>query len=136
MASKHNFEKILNECKVIAVVGFSDNHSRPSNRIGRYLLGNGYKVYGVNPRFDNKEVDEIICHPSLQHLPEHADIINVFRRSEFVFDLMNEIMELDYKPRVIWTQIGVFSNESKELAEANGITYVENKCIMIEHSNQ
>lgn len=127
-------EEILNTYKVIAVVGFSDNHSRPSNRIGRYLLGNGFKVYGVNPKLGNREVDEIKCYSSLKDLPEQADIINIFRRSEFVEDLMKEVLELNYNPKVVWTQIGVISSEAKELALENEIAFIENKCIMVEHT--
>lgn len=127
-------EEILNTNKVIAVVGFSDNHSRPSNRIGRYLLGNGFKVYGVNPKLENREVDEIKCYSYLKDLPEQTDIVNIFRRSEFVESLMKEVIALNYKPKVVWTQIGVISSEAKELALQNDIVFIENKCIMIEHT--
>lgn len=129
-----SIEEILTQNKVIAIVGFSDNHKRPSNRIGRYLFGNGYKVYGVNPRLHGQVVDEINCYGFLEDLPEKADIVNVFRRSDYVFDLVKEILDLNYKPKVIWAQIDVISNEAKELAKANGFEYIENKCIMIEHS--
>lgn len=129
-----SIEKILTDCNIVAIVGFSDNHTRPSNRIGRYLLGNGYKVYGINPRLSNREVDEISCYGSLTELPEHAEIINLFRRSEFVKDLMDEILELDYKPKAVWAQVGVISYEAMQLAKENGIEYIENKCIMVEHT--
>ncbi|MDQ3019172.1 MAG: CoA-binding protein [Bacteroidota bacterium] len=125
---------ILSSGKSIAIVGFSDNRLRPSNRIGRYLHGNGFKIFGVNPKLDKKEIDEITCYASLKDLPENIDIVNIFRRSEFVEDLMKEILALDYKPEMIWTQIGVISMEAKELALANDIIYVENKCIMVEHA--
>lgn len=131
----NNLEELFSSNKIVAVVGFSDNHSRASNRIGRYLKGNGFTVYGVNPRLAGKEVDEINCYASVKDLPEKADIINVFRRSEYVPDLMKEILELDYKPNLIWNQIGVISNESSELAAENEIDYIQNKCIMVEHSN-
>jgi len=128
-------KNILNNNKIIAVVGFSDNPQRPSNRIARYLKGNGYKVFGVNPRLAGKTVDEIKCYAALRDLPEKADIVNVFRRSDFVADLINEIAELDYKPKVIWTQIGVIDGDSKSKAVKMGYEYVENKCIMVEHQN-
>ncbi|HMQ67845.1 MAG TPA: CoA-binding protein [Ignavibacteria bacterium] len=133
--NKYNsLEEIFESNKVIAIVGFSDNHTRASNRIGRYLKGNGFTVYGINPRLAGKEVDDIICYAKIKDLPEKADIINVFRRSEFVPELMKEILDLDYKPNLIWSQIGVISRESSELAENNQIDYIENKCIMVEHS--
>lgn len=126
--------EILNSSRTIAIVGFSANHMRPSNRIGRYMRGNGYTVYGVNPGLDKTEVDEIRCFAKLSDLPEKPDIINIFRRSEFVFDIMQEIAEMNFKPAV-WTQIGVISSEAKELALSKGIVYIENKCIMVEHNN-
>jgi predicted CoA-binding protein len=132
-----DFDKIkgiLTSNKIIAVIGFSDKRERPSNRIARYLHGNGYKVFGVNPRFNNIEIDEIQSYQSLGDIPQNADIINIFRRSEFVSDLMNEILELEHKPKVVWTQIGVISSEAKELAVKNNIIFIENKCIMVEHN--
>lgn len=131
---KKTIKEILYSNKIIAVVGYSDNHLRPSNRIGRYLLGNGFKVFGINPKLHNRVIDEINCYAFLKDLPQQIDIVNIFRRSEFVQDLIEEILELNFKPKVIWTQIGVISNEAKEIALANDIIYVENKCIMIEHA--
>ncbi|HMS33839.1 MAG TPA: CoA-binding protein [Ignavibacteria bacterium] len=126
---------ILNNSRTIAIVGFSANHTRPSNRIGRYMRGNGFIVYGVNPGLDKTEVDEIRCFAKLSDLPEQPDIINIFRRSEFVFDIIQEIIEMNYIPKAVWTQIGVISSEAKEAALSNGIVYIENKCIMVEHNN-
>lgn len=129
-----SIEEILIKFKSIAIVGFSDNHDRPSNRIGRYLRGNEFIVYGVNPRLANKEVDEINCYGSMKELPEAVEIINVFRRSEFVHDLMKEVLTLKFKPKVFWTQVGVVSMEAKVIAGTNNIEYIENKCIMVEHN--
>jgi len=126
-------KNILTNKKIIAVVGFSDNLHRPSNRIARYMQGNGFKVFGINPRLEGKTVDEIKCYAALKDVPERFDIVNVFRRSEFVADLIKEIAALDYKPKVIWTQIGVIDNDSKISALKMGYEYVENKCIMVEH---
>ena len=134
MKDPNIIKEILSSYKSIAIVGFSQNRTRPSNRIGRYMKGNGYKVYGVNPGLDKMEIDEISCYAKLADIPEQIQIINVFRRSEFMFDLMKEILQLDYKPAVVWTQIGVISSEAKEIAALKGIIYIENKCIMIEHN--
>lgn len=126
---------ILNNSRTIAIVGFSANQMRPSNRIGRYMRGNGFTVYGVNPGLDKTEVDEIRCFAKLSDLPEPPDIINIFRRSEFVFDVIQEIIEMNYIPKAVWTQIGVISSEAKEAALSKGFVYIENKCIMVEHNN-
>lgn len=124
---------IFNNHKNVAVVGFSDNRTRPSNRVGRYLQGNGFKVYGVNPKLENSIVDEINCFGSLKNLHFEIDIINIFRRSEFLYELVKEILFMKFKPAVIWAQVGVIDNDAKLLAESNGFLYIENRCIMTEH---
>ncbi len=127
--------EILTDLNSVAVIGISSNHARPSNRIARYLKSNGFKVFGVNPNLAGKKVDEVDCFNSIFELPEHVEIINVFRRSEFVEELMNDVLKLEYTPKVFWTQIGIISSEARTLASENNITYVENKCIMTEHIN-
>lgn len=125
--------EIFNNSKVIAVIGFSENPARPSNRIGRYLAVNSYTVYGINPILAGKSVDDIICYGSLSKVPFKIDIVNVFRRSEFLSGIVNEVLMLKDRPSVIWTQYGVIDSVAKDLAYKNNIEYVENKCIMTEH---
>ena len=125
--------EIFNNSKVIAVIGFSENPARPSNRIGRYLAGNSFTVYGVNPVLKGKSVDDIICYDSLINVPFKIDIVNIFRRSEFITGIVNEVLMFKVRPSVIWTQYGVIDSAAKDLALKNNIEYVENKCIMTEH---
>jgi len=127
-------EEALRKYKKIAVVGYSDNDARPSKRIAVYMVENGYTVYGVNPRLTGECVEGIDCDKSLKDIPDEVELVDVFRRSDAVYDLVKEILELPYKPKVIWTQIGVFSEEGKKLAEENGIDFIENKCIYVEHA--
>ena len=129
----NSLNEIFNDCKVIAIIGFSENPARPSNRIGRYLKGNLYTVYGVNPELEGKSVDGIICYGSLKNIPSKIDLVNIFRRSEFLTGILNEVLKLNEKPSVIWTQYGVIDSAAKDLALKNNIEYVENKCIMTEH---
>lgn len=126
-------EEILNKYNSVAVVGFSQNHNRPSNRIGRYLLENGFKVFGVNPGLANKNIDGIQCFESLKSIESEFEIVNVFRRSEFLLNLVNEILLLKSRPAVVWTQFGVIDTEAKNLSLKNSVYYIENKCIMTEH---
>jgi predicted CoA-binding protein len=128
-----NYSEILNKYKKIAVVGYSANPARPSHWIAEYLLKSGYEVYGVNPGLEGRCVNEINCYSSLKELPVKVDIVNVFRRPSALPELMNEIMNLDYKPDVIWTQIGVVNAEARKIAEENEIKYIENLCIYVEH---
>ncbi len=129
----NSLNEIFTVCKVIAIIGFSENPARPSNRIGRYLTGNSYTVYGVNPELEGKSVDGIICYGSLKNIPSKIDLVNIFRRSEFLTGILNEVLKLNEKPSVIWTQYGVIDFAAKNLAYRNNLEYVENKCIMTEH---
>lgn len=128
-----NIEDILTRSTVIAVVGFSGNYSRPSNSAARYLSGNGYEVYGINPNCSEKSIEDILIFPSLKAVNKKIDIVNVFRRSEFLSDTVKEAVELIPKPLVIWTQIGVIDESARIKSLENGISYIENKCITTEH---
>lgn len=128
-----SIKEILSNSKIIAVVGFSDNPERPSNRIGRYLVSNNYTVYGVNPKLEGKITDAIYSYGSLTGIPFKIDIVNIFRRSEFLTGIVNEVLLLKEKPDLIWTQLGVIDSGARKLATGNNLMFVENKCIMTEH---
>ncbi len=126
-------DEILNKYKKIAVLGFSQNPVRPSNHITIYLQKTGYTVYGVNPGLAGREVDGIKCYASLTEIPDEIEIVNVFRNSRYLPEIIDEVLALPYKPKVIWTQLDVVDADSKERAIAEGIEYVEDKCIYVEH---
>lgn len=126
-------EEILNTYKKIAVVGFSADEQRPSNRITIYLQDMGYTVYGVNPGLAGKTVDGIKCYASLAEIEDEIEIVDVFRNSRFLPEIFDEILALPYKPKVIWTQLDVIDEDVKKRAIAAGFEYVQNKCIYVEH---
>jgi uncharacterized protein len=126
--------EILIKFNKIAVIGFSDNPYRDSKKIAHYLTDNGYTVYGVNPKLDGKNIDGIQCYKSISDIPDQIQIVDVFRASDAVPELVRDVLKLDYKPEVIWTQFGVINEEAKSLAMENGFEYIENKCILVEHS--
>jgi uncharacterized protein len=126
-------KEILEKYKKIAVVGFSDNRDRDSYRIAVYMQKKGYKIYGINPKLIGKNIDGIDCYKSLSDIPEKVDIINIFRVSIAVLPIVQEVLKLNYRPKVIWTQLGIFNEEAKKLAIDNGFEFVENKCLYIEH---
>lgn len=119
------------------MVGCSDNPARTSNSIARYLIAAGYTVIPVNPNFT--EILDRQCYPRVQDIPEDikVDIVNIFRRpahtAEMVRDVLQRLKDTDDQP-VIWTQIGVSSKEAQELSEEAGLTYIKNRCILVEHS--
>lgn len=121
---------VLDNAKVIAVVGLSNDPTRASNRIGRYLQQQGYQVVPVNPNLT--EVLGEKCYPDLQSIPVAIDLVDVFRRSEAVYDIVKAAQEKGVP--VVWTQVGVHCDEeSQQLAKDNNMTLIENACIMVEH---
>ena len=126
-------KEILQKYKNIALVGFSDNPERDSNKIAVYMKNNGYNVVGVNPKLDGRVVDGIKCYAYLSEITEKIDIVDIFRLPIAVPGIVEETMKLEKRPEVIWTQLGIIHDEARKKAEENGFIYVENKCLYIEH---
>lgn len=122
--------KLLKEVKVIAVVGLSPKEDRPSNSVARYLKSKGYKIVPVNPGHD--EILGEKCYKSLSEIPFQVHIVDIFRRSEEVLPVVQEAIKL--KPKCIWLQLGIVNDDAKKLSEENGIFFVQDKCLKIEHS--
>lgn len=125
-----SLRKMLTESKVIAVVGFSNRTGRPSYDIGRLLQQWGYRVYPVNPEIDDV-VDGMKILDSLDEVPEHIDIVNVFRRSQFLPGVVAEAIRVGADN--VWVQMGLESEEAAQMAEAAGLGYVEDRCIKVDY---
>jgi uncharacterized protein len=121
--------QILAETKTIAVVGLSDRPERPSYGVASYLQGQGYRIIPVNPNLS--EVLGEQAYPSLRDIPEPVDVVDVFRRSEFVPGVVEEAIAIGAK--VIWLQLGVIHEEAAAQAEAAGLTVVRNNCMGATH---
>ena len=124
---------ILNTVKTIAMVGFSPKESRPSYFAFKYLLERGYRTIPVNPGQAGKEVLGCKVYARLADIPEPIDMVDVFRASQFAKSVVQESIELNPKPQVIWMQLGVRDDEAAALAEAHGIKVVMNRCPKIEY---
>jgi len=124
-----NVCEILRNSKTIAVVGISDKHDRDSYRIAKYLQRANYKVVGVNPLLEM--VDDIVVYPSLEEIPFPVDIVDVFRRSDKIPELVEGVLKL--QPKVFWLQLGIQNDEAVETILNAGIEVIQNLCIMIEH---
>lgn len=120
--------EILKHAKNIAVVGISDKPGRDSGWIARLLRDNGYKVFGVNPTLD--KFDDIPVFKSLKDIPEPIDIVDIFRRSEFVTEIVQDA--IDIKAKVVWMQLGVVNYEAERLAREAGLKVIMNRCIAVE----
>jgi predicted CoA-binding protein len=111
---------VLINAKVIAVVGHSDKPERTSYRIAQFLRGVGYKVYPVNPVVS--EIDGQPCYSSLKDVPEPVDIVNVFRRSEYLSAIVDEAIAVNAK--TVWAQLGVSDELSAQKALDAGLKIV------------
>jgi len=121
--------EILNSSLVIAVVGLSPDHKRPSYRVASYLKKHGYRIIPVNPKV-NEILDEH-CYPNLTSIPEHVDVVDVFRRSEDVPAVVEEAIQIGAK--VVWMQEGIMNNEAAARARDARLLVVMDKCMMKEH---
>ncbi len=123
---------VLAECKTIALVGASPNEARPSFGVMRFLLGKGYKVTPVNPGQAGKEILGQKVSATLADLSEPVDMIDVFRASQAIPALADEILALPWRPKVVWMQLAIRDDAAAKRLEAAGIKVVMNRCPAIE----
>ena len=121
--------ELLKSAKTIAVVGLSDSPLRTSHGVSQYMQSQGYRIIPVNPAITESLGEK--SYASLLDVPEKIDIVNVFRRSEFVPDVVEEAIQL--KVPAIWMQEGVVHEEAAEKARQAGIFVVMDRCILKEH---
>ena len=124
---------ILNTVKTIAVVGVSANTSRPSYFVFKYLSERGYRMIPVNPGLAGQPLLGRTAYATLADVPEPVDMVDVFRASQHVLPVVVEALKLRPRPRVIWMQLGIRNDEAAELAEANGLMVVMDRCPKIEY---
>ena len=124
---------ILRDVKTIELVGASANPARPSYGVMNYLLSKGYNVIPVNPGLAGQELLGQTVYATLSDIPVSVDMIDVFRTSDAVLSLVIEALALPQKPKVIWMQLGVSNDEATQLAEAEGLRVVVNRCPKIEY---
>jgi hypothetical protein len=126
---------ILGSTRVIAVVGISANPDRPSHGVARFLQSRGYRIVPVNPGLAGQVLLGEKVWADLASIPSDAevDMVDVFRRSETVPEVVAEALARLPKLRTVWMQLGVTSAEAAAMAEARGIAVVQNRCPAIEY---
>jgi uncharacterized protein len=122
--------EIMEQAKVIALVGASPNPDRPSNGVMRYLLEAGYRVFPVRP--GRSEILGVPCVDSLAEIEEPIDIVDVFRREEACPAVAEEAVTAGAK--ALWLQLGIVSPEARAIAESAGLAYVEDACTAVVHA--
>ncbi|HFU4214532.1 TPA: CoA-binding protein [Streptococcus suis] len=122
----------LKEAKTIAVVGLSNREETAAYRVSRIMQDAGYRIIPVNPRSAGETILGETVYASLKDIPLSIDIVNVFRRSEFLPDVAREFIETDAK--IFWAQLGLESQKAEEiLRQAGRDQIVMNRCIKIEY---
>ncbi len=126
--------KIFSDYKNIAVVGMSSDETKPSNRVPKYLMQQGYKIIPVNPT--KEEIMGLKSYKSLLEVPDAIDVVDVFRRPEQALDVVKEAVERKKQRKdvkVIWLQEGIVNDQAKKIAEDAGILFIQDKCMFKEH---
>ena len=131
-AASEEIRQILRTATVIAVVGLSDKPERDSYRVAAYLQSHGYTMVPVNPNVAAVLGER--AYPDLAALPVRPDIVDIFRKSEAVPDIVEHAIAIGAK--VIWMQEGIVHNVAAARARAVGLQVVMNRCIMKEHRMQ
>ena len=122
--------KLLEGVRSIAVVGISTDPAKPSNRVAAYLKQHGYHIIPVNPGAD--EVLGEKSYPDLKSVPEPIDVVDVFRRPEFLPPIAEEAVAVGAK--ALWMQEGITNEEAAKKAEDGGLTVIQDACMLKEHS--
>ncbi|MGE5568323.1 MAG: CoA-binding protein [Rhodospirillales bacterium] len=124
-----NIPELLHRARTIAVVGLSSKRSRPSYGVSEYMQQAGYRIIPVNP--NETEVLNERAYPDLDSIAEPVDIVNVFRRSEFVPEIVDAAIRI--RAKAIWLQEGVVHEAAAEKARQAGLIVVMDRCILKEH---
>lgn len=126
---------ILRSTKTIAMVGASGNDMRPSYFAMMYLLNKGYKVIPINPGIVGKSILGQTVYGALKDVPAPVDMVDIFREAKFAPEIVREALAEKERLgiKVIWMQLGVISEEARQLAEDAGLTVIMDRCPKIEH---
>ena len=124
---------ILSKYKKIAMIGVSNDPTKASTIVMKYMKKYGYKVYPVNPKAKNQKILGEKVYEKITDIKDTIDIVDVFRPSKEVPAIAKDTIKIGAK--VLWLQLGIKSEEAKELMENNNIRYIENKCTKMEYQS-
>lgn len=122
-------QKILQEAETIAVVGLSNDETRPAHEVARYLQRSGYRIIPVNPNVQQVLGEQ--AYPNLLAVPGPVDIVDIFRRPEHVPDVVQQAIAKG--ARVVWMQPGTENYDAADMAEAAGLQAVVGMCLRVQH---
>tara|TARA_Y100001970_G_scaffold120386_1_gene149210 strand:- start:1570 stop:1983 length:414 start_codon:yes stop_codon:yes gene_type:complete len=128
--SDNYIDQILSDVDTIALVGASSDPDKDSYKVMKFLLEKNYQVFPINPNEAGMNILGQYCYADLSSVTESIDMVEVFRRSEAVFDIAKDAISIGAK--VLWTQLGVVHEEAAQMAQKAGLKVVMNKCPKIE----
>ena len=127
----NDIKEILSKYKKIAMVGVSNDPTKASTIVMKYMQKYGFKVYPVNPKAEGKKIlGENVC-GKITDINDKVDIVNVFRPSKEALDIARDTINI--KAKVLWLQLGIKNLEAKKLVEQKKIEYIENRCTKMEY---
>jgi predicted CoA-binding protein len=129
---KQDLKKIFKETKTMAIVGLSPKPEKISNRVGKFLKEKGYKIIPIYPKEERILGEKV--YRSISEVNENIDMVNVFRKSEFIPEIVEEILNRE-DIKTIWLQLGIINNEAMKKAKEKGLNVVQDKCAMVEYNN-
>ena len=126
-----NIKDILSKYKSIAMIGVSNDHTKASTIVMKYMQKYGFKVYPVNPSAKGQKILGEEVFEKLTDIKNKIEIVDVFRPSKEVPAIAEDTIKIGAK--VLWLQLGIRSEEAKKLMETNNVEYIENKCTKMEY---
>ena len=127
----NDIKEILSKYKKIAMVGVSNDPTKASSIVMKYMQKYGFKVYPVNPKAEGQKIlGEDVC-GKITDIKDKVDIVNVFRPSKEALDIAKDA--IDIKAKVLWLQLGIKNEQAKKLVIKNKIEYIEDRCTKMEY---
>ena len=127
----NNIKEILNKYKTIAMIGVSNDPTKASTIVMKYMQKYGFKVFPVNPKAKGQKILGEEVYEKITDIKDTVDIVDVFRPSKEALDIAKDTVSI--KAKVLWLQLGIRSEEAKKIVEKNKIEYVEDKCTKMEY---
>ena len=126
-----NIKEILSKYKSIAMIGVSNDPTKASTIVMKYMQKYGFKVFPVNPKAKGQKILGEEVFEKITDIKDSVDIVDVFRPSKEAIDIAKDTVSI--KAKVLWLQLGIKSEEAKKIVEENKIEYVEDKCTKMEY---
>ena len=129
-ATPREIKEIFTKTRTIAIIGLSPNPEKDSNKVAKYLQKAGYKIIPVYPKGDEILGEKV--YRSLNEIDEQIDMVDIFRKPEFIANVIDGVLERD-DVKCVWTQLNLVNNEAARKAVTAGVSVVQDLCTKIEH---